>query len=173
MTDRNQDKSHSGLLSKSLPLVDWRQSFNFFNNCFGKPVHLKFLFLVVLGHCCCARASSNCREGLGATLGCVHSFSFHWLLLLESTGSRYPGLVALRHVGSSRFKPASSALADGLSSTVPSGQSYTCQTYTISRSNLVPFPALLRYNWPIILSKFKVYYVLIWSLVLWFLRSNC
>ena len=30
----------------------------------------------------------------------------------------------------------------------------------------MPFPVLLRYNWLIILSKFKMYYVLIWSLVL-------
>ena len=44
VTERNQDKSHSGLLSKSLPSVDWRQSFNFLTTVLESLCILNFYF---------------------------------------------------------------------------------------------------------------------------------
>ena len=81
------------------------------------------LFLAALGLCCCVRAFSSCVEQ-GAPLCCGESFSLPWLLSLRSAGSRHVGfrqlwlmgsraqaqqlwhmgLVALRHVGSSRTR---------------------------------------------------------------------
>ena len=69
-----------------------------------------FLFLVVLGLHCCARGLSLIAEWELLYLQCA-GFSLRWLLLLLSMGSRAwaqqswrTGLVALRHVGSSRTR---------------------------------------------------------------------
>ena len=59
---------------------------HFFKN---KFIYL-FLFLAVLGLCCCARAFSSCGE-LGYSLLWCMGFSLRWLLLLWSTGSRRVG----------------------------------------------------------------------------------
>ena len=47
-------------------------------------------FLTVLGVHCCTRALSSCGEW-GASWRCV-GFSLWWLFLLQSMGSRAPGL---------------------------------------------------------------------------------
>ena len=81
------------------------------------------LFLAVLGHCCCARAFSSCGEqgllfvvvgGLliaVASLVAEHGLQAHRLQQLWLAGSRAQaqqlwcaGLVAPRHVGSSRIR---------------------------------------------------------------------
>ena len=89
-----------------------------------------FFFLAALGLRCCARAFSSCGERGYSLLRCV-GFSLRWLLLLQSTGCRRTGfsscgtraqqlwlvgsraqpqqlwctgLVAPRHVGSSRTR---------------------------------------------------------------------
>ena len=49
-----------------------------------------FIFLAVLGLRCCARASLVVASGGYASLRCM-GFSWPWLLLLQSTGSRNAG----------------------------------------------------------------------------------
>ena len=69
---------------------------------------LFFLFLVVLGLCCCPWAFSCCGERDYYSLQCK-GFSLRWLLLLQSMGSRHlrsvaqwcMGLVALQYMESS------------------------------------------------------------------------
>ena len=56
---------------------------------FNKFTYL-FIYLVVLGLCCCARAFSSCGTGGYSSLWCA-GFSLRWLLLLRSTGSRCVG----------------------------------------------------------------------------------
>ena len=70
------------------------------------PIFFKFiLFLAVLGLRCCMRAFFSCTER-GLLPSC---FSLRWLLLLQSMCSAqqlwHTGLLALRHVGSSRIFP--------------------------------------------------------------------
>ena len=52
--------------------------------------YLKFLFLAMLGLCCCPRAFSSCRGGY-TSLGRL-SFSLQWLLLLKSSLAKQQGL---------------------------------------------------------------------------------
>ena len=56
---------------------------------------------------------------------CCSAFSWRWLLLLQSTGSRHTGLAAPQHVGSSpsRDRSMSPALAGGFSTTEPTAKS--------------------------------------------------
>ena len=59
--------------------------------CFFFFIYLIYLFLAVLGLCCCVQAFSSCSESGGySSLWCA-GFSLRWLLLLRSTGSRCAG----------------------------------------------------------------------------------
>ena len=75
-------------------------------------IYLFNLFIFVCTGCLllCAWAFSSCGEGGYSSLQCA-GFSLQWLLLLQSMGSRVQaqelwctGLVAPRHVGSSRTR---------------------------------------------------------------------
>ena len=78
---------------------------------FLKFIYLIYLFLSALGVCCCVRGLSLvAARGGRSSLRCV-GFSLQWLLPLQSMGSRaqaqelwLTGLVAPRHVGSSRTR---------------------------------------------------------------------
>ena len=60
---------------------------------FLKLINLFYLFLAVLGLCCCVRAFSSCGErGLLFVEVCG---LLRWLLLLRSTGSRHAGSVVV------------------------------------------------------------------------------
>ena len=75
----------------------------FFKIFLSKFIYLIYLFLAVLGLCCCAGLSLVAASGGYSSLWCA-GFSLRWLLLLRSTDSRHVGLVAPRHVGSSRTR---------------------------------------------------------------------
>ena len=112
---------------------------------------LIYLFLAALGLCCCALAFSSCASGGYSSLRCM-GFSLRWLLLLQSTGYRRAGfsscsawaqqlwlagsraqaqqlwctgLVAPRHVGSSRTRAQTRVpcVASGFLTTAPPGKS--------------------------------------------------
>ena len=57
---------------------------------FKKLINLLFLFLAVLGLCCCAQAFSSCDER-GLLFVVVRGLLIGWFLLLQSTGSRRAG----------------------------------------------------------------------------------
>ena len=67
---------------------DNQLSILFFNYFF--KIYFIYLFLAVLGLCCCAWAFSSCGEQGYSLLPCA-GFSLQWLLLLQSTGSRCVG----------------------------------------------------------------------------------
>ena len=72
---------------KRFTTQEMARGFSFF---FHKFIYFIYLFLAVLGLCCCARAFSSCGERGYPSLWYV-GFSLRWLLLLQSTGSRHVG----------------------------------------------------------------------------------
>ena len=91
LTELNVDFSISCL--KLLPCSPNQLSFYFFIHSFI------YLFWAVLGHCCCVGFSLVGGEQRLLSLQGV-SFPLHWLLLLQSTGSRASGLQQLLFLGS-------------------------------------------------------------------------
>ena len=109
----------------SIPLSNTSVSFDFYKNVFSvqfffhKFIYFIYLFLAVLGLCCCARAFLQLRR-VGATLRCgarapyCSGFSCYraWSLgtralvvaALRLSSCSAWGLVALQHVGSSRTR---------------------------------------------------------------------
>ena len=93
-----------------------------------------YLFLVVLGLRCQARAFSSCGDGGYSQLQCV-SFSLQWFLLLWNTGCRHLGSVVVVHglsllwgmwdLPRPGIELVSPALAGRFLSTVPIGKSCT------------------------------------------------
>ena len=106
------------------------------------------LFLAALGLCCCMWAFSSCSKvGDYSSLRCT-GFSLHWLLLLQSTGSRCIGFSSCGTQALERrlsscgtwvnllrgmwdlpwpgIEPVSSASAGGFLITVPAGKSLFC-----------------------------------------------
>ena len=108
----------------------WKELIFFFNHLGFFKIYFTYLFLAVLGLSCCARAFSSCGKW-GLLFIAVCRLSLRWLLLLWSMGSRrtgftscgtraqqlwlvgsrtqaqqlwLTGLVAPRHVGSSRTR---------------------------------------------------------------------
>ena len=85
-----------------------------------------YLFLLVLGLCCCTQAFSGCCEQ-GSPFGPFMAFSLRWLLLFQSVGSRCMGfnrcstrtelLWGMWDLPGPGMEPVSSALAGGFLST--------------------------------------------------------
>ena len=100
---------------------------------------------------------------------------------MQSTGSRaqapqlwHPGLVSLRHVGSSRIKikPASAALAGGFFTAEPPGKRPKVSLFQIALAESFGFPeyAVMSYEYKVIFvvfsPRFCVDYLIILSNVL-------
>ena len=66
-------------------------------------IYLIYLFLTVLGLCCCSQAFSSCHEqGLLSSCGALASSLWGFSCGAQAPGSQ--GLVALKHVGFSQTK---------------------------------------------------------------------